>query len=154
MFKRKNKTGCETPKFSKPTVPPQPNVPPMPTTTNSPNVGSSVQQSCPYETPCGWCSKWDKKCDRKIDKAKRYTDERLNFDLHYECLKKTLERDIREIKVTSEFMKDLEKRYIFSSTHNKPTYRLYPTCNFFGIPVVVDDDIESSYVIVFKKEDV
>ena len=21
---------------------------------------------CVYETPCGWCSKWDKKCDRKI----------------------------------------------------------------------------------------
>ena len=21
---------------------------------------------CIYETPCGWCSKWDKKCDRKI----------------------------------------------------------------------------------------
>lgn len=21
---------------------------------------------CPYETPCGWCSKWDKKCDNKI----------------------------------------------------------------------------------------
>ena len=23
---------------------------------------------CPYETPCGWCSKWDKKCDGKIGK--------------------------------------------------------------------------------------
>ncbi len=21
---------------------------------------------CVYETPCHWCSKWDKKCDRKI----------------------------------------------------------------------------------------
>lgn len=21
---------------------------------------------CVYETPCGWCSKWDKKCNRKI----------------------------------------------------------------------------------------
>lgn len=21
---------------------------------------------CVYETPCGWCSKWDKKCDRNI----------------------------------------------------------------------------------------
>lgn len=21
---------------------------------------------CVYQTPCGWCSKWDKKCDRKI----------------------------------------------------------------------------------------
>lgn len=22
--------------------------------------------SCTYKTPCGWCAKWDKKCDRKI----------------------------------------------------------------------------------------
>ncbi len=22
--------------------------------------------NCVYETPCGWCSKFDKKCDRKI----------------------------------------------------------------------------------------
>jgi hypothetical protein len=21
---------------------------------------------CPYETPCGWCAKWDKKCNEKI----------------------------------------------------------------------------------------
>ena len=21
--------------------------------------------NCIYETPCGWCSKWDKKCDPK-----------------------------------------------------------------------------------------
>ena len=23
------------------------------------------KKPCPYETPCGWCSKWDKKCDKK-----------------------------------------------------------------------------------------
>lgn len=22
--------------------------------------------NCVYETPCGWCSKWGKKCDKKI----------------------------------------------------------------------------------------
>lgn len=22
--------------------------------------------SCVYKTPCGWCAKWDKKCDKKI----------------------------------------------------------------------------------------
>ena len=21
--------------------------------------------NCVYETPCGWCSKWNKKCDKK-----------------------------------------------------------------------------------------
>ena len=25
---------------------------------------------CVYETPCHWCSKFDKKCDRKIDSIK------------------------------------------------------------------------------------
>lgn len=23
--------------------------------------------NCTYETPCGWCAKRDKKCDKKID---------------------------------------------------------------------------------------
>ena len=27
-------------------------------------IGTS---NCIYETPCGWCSKWDKKCDKTID---------------------------------------------------------------------------------------
>jgi hypothetical protein len=22
--------------------------------------------NCIYETPCGWCTKWDKKCDSKL----------------------------------------------------------------------------------------
>ena len=26
----------------------------------------NINGICPYETPCGWCSKWDKKCDSKI----------------------------------------------------------------------------------------
>ena len=56
MFKKK-KTGCETPKFRKPTPPPKPN----PRYTPPP----SVKKSCTYETPCGWCTKWDKECDRK-----------------------------------------------------------------------------------------
>ena len=24
---------------------------------------------CPYETPCGWCAKWDKECDKKMYKS-------------------------------------------------------------------------------------
>lgn len=69
MFKRKKKkTGCETPEFRKPTVPPQYSPPPMPLV-KPPNTGSNVQTKkylCMYETPCGWCAKWNKKCDRKI----------------------------------------------------------------------------------------
>ena len=26
----------------------------------------NINGVCPYETPCGWCYKWDKKCDKKI----------------------------------------------------------------------------------------
>ena len=22
--------------------------------------------NCVYETPCGWCSKWDKECDKRM----------------------------------------------------------------------------------------
>ena len=25
--------------------------------------------NCVYETPCGWCSKWDKKCDNMCRKC-------------------------------------------------------------------------------------
>ena len=59
--KIKNTCRSKTPKFRKPTVPPQPTVPPMP-----PTSGSNAKKPCPYETPCGWCTKWDKKCNRKI----------------------------------------------------------------------------------------
>jgi hypothetical protein len=27
---------------------------------------SNAEQLCPLQTPCGWCTKWDKKCDKKI----------------------------------------------------------------------------------------
>ena len=26
--------------------------------------------NCTYETPCGWCFKWDKKCDKKIGRGR------------------------------------------------------------------------------------
>lgn len=25
-----------------------------------------LTRQCVYSTPCGWCCKWDKKCDKKI----------------------------------------------------------------------------------------
>lgn len=74
MFKRKKKkTGTQIPPQYNP--PPMPPVkPPKPPTSGSnavkPNPNyvhpASAKKSCPYETPCGWCAKWDKKCDRKI----------------------------------------------------------------------------------------
>lgn len=55
MFKKK-KTGCETPKFRKSTVPPQPTTPLMPPVkppakTNPPNTGSSVVKLNPNYIP-------------------------------------------------------------------------------------------------------
>lgn len=34
-----------------------------------PNDISVVTYICPYETPCGYCTKWDKKCDKKIGRG-------------------------------------------------------------------------------------
>lgn len=55
-------TEYKTPKFRKPTPPPKPN----------PNYTPphSVKKPCHYITPCGWCTKWDKKCDQKIGRKK------------------------------------------------------------------------------------
>ena len=61
MFKKKKKTGCETPEFRKPTLPPPP--------TNGTNA-VKPKKPCPYETPCGWCTRWEKKCDKKIGRDK------------------------------------------------------------------------------------
>lgn len=90
MFKRKKKkTGCQTPEFRKPTPPPpipnfgwQPTkssgtTPPSPPTSGSnavkpnqnyilPNNIKVITDTCPLLTPCCWCTKWDKKCDKKI----------------------------------------------------------------------------------------
>ena len=76
MFKRKKKkTGCETPEFRS-KVPMPPVKPAKPSEILNmiksspvavlPNDISTVEIMCHYETPCGWCCKWDKKCDKKI----------------------------------------------------------------------------------------
>ena len=36
--------------------------------------------NCVYETPCGWCSKWDKKCDRKLPEQKTKSNLADDFD--------------------------------------------------------------------------
>lgn len=42
--------------------------------------------NCVYETPCGWCYKWDKKCDKQIlERGQRVkinpVDDLMNEDL-------------------------------------------------------------------------
>ena len=41
-----------------------------------------LTMQCTYSTPCGWCTKWDKKCDKKIgcgEKPKRGLRAKGNF---------------------------------------------------------------------------
>lgn len=42
-----------------------------------------LTMQCTYLTPCGWCTKWDKKCDKKIgnndDRPKRGLRAKCNF---------------------------------------------------------------------------
>lgn len=93
MFKcKKKKTDCETPEFrSKVPIPPvKPAKPnpnfgyqpqhtstqnPSPPPTSGSNVVKpnptyvpldSIKKLCPYELLCDYCTKWDKKCDKKI----------------------------------------------------------------------------------------
>ena len=104
MFERKKKkTGVQTPELRNPPPPPpiprNPNLgyqpaytstqnPPPPPTSGSnavkPNQNyvppASVGELCHYETPCGWCTKWDKKCDKKIG----YDDEKPQRGLRAE----------------------------------------------------------------------
>ena len=36
--------------------------------------------NCVYETPCGWCSKWDKKCDKKTLEQEKETKYNFIYD--------------------------------------------------------------------------
>ena len=95
MFKRKKKkTSAQgPPEYNPPPMPPvklaRPNPtlgwqPTVSTNTKPPNVPTSlsnavkpslaqvydirtVETMCFYKTPCGWCTKWDKACDKKIE---------------------------------------------------------------------------------------
>lgn len=40
-----------------------------------PKIGSKIKKPCLYETPCGWCTKWDKKCDMKIENTEHPYDD-------------------------------------------------------------------------------
>lgn len=55
----KNKSGYQLPEYRKPTPPP----PPPPTSGSN---AVKPKKPCVYETLCGWCVKWDKKCDKRI----------------------------------------------------------------------------------------
>ena len=126
--------------------------PVKPLKTNPPNVGSSVQRPkkpCAYETPCGWCSKWDKKCENVIGVSK---DGMFDLSLYHDCLEKTLSGDmaIQCIKVTTAFYSYLERRYWQPDIASTRRRNDEPASEFMGVSIVVDDDIIYPYEIVYK----
>ena len=147
-------TESKTPRFRKPTVPPQYNPPPMPPVkpvkTNPPNVGSSVQppkKSCAYKTPCGWCSKWDKKCDRVMGVSK---DGMFDLSVFHDCLEKIVfgVKEVKYIKATTAFAEYLERRYMPYRTSICGTD--IPWSSFMGVPMVIDDNIIYPYEVVYE----
>ena len=50
--------------------------------------------NCIYETPCGWCSKWDKKCDRK--QLKHEPKSSLNFSADEDLKNSTYDAEAKE----------------------------------------------------------
>ena len=41
---------------------------------------------CTYETPCGWYTKWDKKCDKKIGCENLSREPRVNTNVYDEVI--------------------------------------------------------------------
>ena len=72
-----------------------------------------LTMKCTYETPCGWCTKWDKKCDEKIQ-----YDIVLDYDKYFHELESAVNQidyvDRRErtyVKITTQFYNYLRKRW-------------------------------------------
>ena len=79
--------------------------------------------NCIYETPCGWCSKWDKKCDKKVPERGRGIECNPVDDTIDESLKETL------INKMCELESDHEWEYYGMSTIST-TYRC-KKCNSY-----------------------
>ena len=85
MIKRK-KSGCQPPEYSKPTPPPPPTSGSNAFISNLNYVPpASIKQTCIYSTPCGWCTKWDKKCDKKIPELLTNQTCTSECDHEWEC---------------------------------------------------------------------
>ena len=79
-----------------------------------PNDISSIEIMCQYETPCGWCTKWDKKCDKKIgcgdDKPQRGLRAHDNMcDDECSVSEKVIRKIIQEVMDFEEAMNQLKE---------------------------------------------
>ena len=46
--------------------------------------------NCTYETPCGWCTKWDKKCDEKVGCGSPQRGLRASMGVYDEALESSI----------------------------------------------------------------
>ena len=44
-----------------------------------------LTMQCTYSTPCGWCTKWDKKCDKKIGEPTKPYDYLKEVPTNHMC---------------------------------------------------------------------
>ncbi len=105
-FKPKKKTGVQTPELRKPTPPPPPPTRGSNAVKPNPNYipPASVKENCAYSTPCGYCTKWDKKCDKKIG-----CDDCTN---HFQYPPADVFQELRKIAehAQAEMLKEIERR--------------------------------------------
>ena len=58
-----------------------------------------LTMECAYSTPCGWCTKWDKKCDKKIgcDDNKPERGLRANAGIYDEAIPQSDTQEVIEV---------------------------------------------------------
>lgn len=94
--------------------------------------------NCVYITPCGWCSKWDKKCDKKMYQLDESTDDlsiatihrcKSESDHEWECCGiSTTGTDYRCKKCGAHKTIKFDNPTPNYVLYNEPTYDNIPNC--------------------------
>ena len=77
--------------------------------------------NCVYETPCGWCSKWNKKCDKKTPERGLRAKCNLIDDVMDDSLKEVYV-SLGRIAYTLEEIKKNLKYYLDTNEENGIVY--------------------------------
>lgn len=143
------KTGYKTPEFRRSTPPPPPT---SGSNAVKPNPNyippATVKETCTYKTPCGWCIKWDKKCDKKTE-DEPHKDIVLEEIFDITRLYAKSSPMVKQIKVTTYFWNYLNNKFLTFEREPLDSSEGVKAA-FTGIPVVVDDTIKHPfYELVF-----
>ena len=88
--------------------------------------------NCVYGTPCGWCSKWDKECDKRIPERGQRTRRNPVGDVMDDSLKEALVNKMCVEESDHEWeccgISTAGTTYICKKCH---AYKTYP-CKFDG----------------------